>query len=146
MKIEVIEVINSEKQKTIKTYSVPDFRMLDFQEWTAVSTIEIDLNQLSATTTDLNSDDSETNEPVSNPREVDFYLPDPIKDRAISQFAKLKADQEELMNQFVDGLDEVPEQDSSVKLKSSVILDAVVTEILRNHHPHSNYKVKISDG
>ncbi len=146
MKIKVIEVINSEKQKTIKTYSVPDFSTLDFQEWTAVSTIEIDLNQLSATTTDLNSDDSETNEPVSNPREVDFYLPDPIKDRAISQFAKLKADQEELMNQFVDGLDEIPEQDSSVKLKSSVILDAVVTEILRNHHPHSNYKVKISDG
>lgn len=146
MKIEVIEVINSEKQKTIKTYSVPDFSTLDFQEWTTVSTIEIDLNQLSATTTDLNSDDSETNEPVSNPREVDFYLPDPIKNRVISQFAKLKADQEELMNQFVDGLDEVPEQDSPVRLKSSVILDAVVTEILRNHHPHSNYKVKISDG
>ena len=120
--------------------------MLDFQQWKAVSKVEIDLNQLSYTTSNLDSNDPETNEPVSNPREVDFYLPNPIKNRAVSQFAKLKTDQEESINQFVDGHDEVIEQDFSVELKSRVILDAVVTEILRNHHPHSDYKVRISDG
>ncbi|MDE0014832.1 MAG: hypothetical protein OXU51_01510 [Candidatus Poribacteria bacterium] len=120
--------------------------MLDFQEWKAVSKVEIDLNQLSYTTSNLDSDDHETNEPASNPQEIDFYLPNPIKDRAVSQFAKLRTDQEESMNQSVDGLDQVIEKRSSVELKSSVILDAVVTEILQNHHPHSDYKVRISDG
>ena len=141
-----VEVINCKTKKIIETYSVSGFSMLDFQQWKAVSKVEIDLNQLSYTTSNLDSNDPETNEPVSNPREVDFYLPNPIKNRAVSQFAKLKTDQEESINQFVDGHDEVIEQDFSVELKSRVILDAVVTEILRNHHPHSDYKVRISDG
>ena len=125
-----LEVINFTTQKPIKTYSVPDFSILDFQEWKAVSEIVIDLHQLPDATSNLDSNDPETNEPVSNPREVDFYLPDPIKNRAISQFAR-----------SLSG----PEEPSEPVLKSSIILSAVVTEILQNHHPHSDYKVRISD-
>jgi hypothetical protein len=125
-----LEVINCTTQKPIKTYSVPDFSILDFQEWKAVSEIVIDLHQLPDATSNLDSNDPETNEPVSNPREVDFYLPDPIKNRAISQFAR-----------SLSG----PEEPSEPVLKSSIILSAVVTEILQNHHPHSDYKVRISD-
>lgn len=72
-----IEVINSEKQKTIETYSVPNLSMIDFQGWNDLD--EIDLNQLSAATGKLNSNDPKTNEPISNLQEVNFYLPDRIK-------------------------------------------------------------------
>ena len=129
MKLEIIR--DHAKQQAIKTYSVPDFSMLDFQEWKAVSEIVIDLNQLPDATANLNSNDPETNEPVSNPREVDFYLPDPIKNRAISQFVESGT-----------GI----EDPSEPVIKSSTVLSAVVTEILQNHHPHSDYKVRISDG
>lgn len=129
MKLEIIR--DHAKQKVIKTYSVPDFSMLDFQEWKAVREIVIDLHQLPDATSNLDSNDPETNEPVSNPREVDFYLPDPIKNRAISQFAESRTGTAE---------------PSEPVLKSSTILSAVVTEILQNHHPHSDYKVRISDG
>ena len=128
MKLEIIR--DHAKQKVIKTYSVPDFSMLDFQEWKAVSEIVINLHQLPDATSNLDSNDPETNEPVSNPREVDFYLPDPIKNRAIFQFSEPRTS---------------PEESSEPMLKSSTILSAVVTEILQNHHPHSDYKVRISD-
>ena len=85
MKIEVIEVINSEKQEIIETYSVPHLSMFDFQGWNDTNKDIIDLNQLSATTANLDSNDPETNEPISNPREVDFYLSDPIKNRVLDQ-------------------------------------------------------------
>ena len=130
MKLEVI-IINCTTQESIKTYSVPDFSMLDFQEWKALNEVVINLNQLSNVTANLDSKDSETNEPISNSRKVDFYLPDPIKNRAISQFAESRTGTEE---------------PSEPVLKSSTILSAVVTEILQNHHPNSDYKVRISDG
>ena len=130
MKLEVI-IINCTIQEPIKTYSVPDFSMLDFQEWKTLNEVVINLNQLSNITANLDSKDSETNEPISNSRKVDFYLPDPIKNRAISQFAESRTGTEE---------------PSEPVLKSSTILSAVVTEILQNHHPNSDYKVRISDG
>ena len=131
MKLEIIR--DQAKQKVIKTYSVPDFSMLDFQEWKAVSENEvvINLSQLSIITANLDSKDSETKEPTSNSRKVDFYLPDPIRNRAISQFTELRTG---------------TEVTSELVLKSSTILSAVVIEILQNHHPHSDYKVRISDG
>lgn len=141
-----LEIINPSTDETIKTYSVPNFSMLDFQEWKVLNEVVIDLSQLSDDTTNLDSNDPETNEPVLNSQIVDFYLPDPIKNQAISQFAKLKTEQEELANQFVDGIDETIKQLSSLELKSSTILAAVVTEILQNYQPHSDYKVRISDG
>lgn len=131
MKIEVIEVINSEKQKTIETYSVSNLSMLDFQEWQAPSEVIINLNHLSNVITNLDSKDSETSDPISNSREVDFYLPDPIKNRVISQFVESGTGTEE---------------PSEPVLKSRTILFAVVSEILQNHYPHSDYKVRISDG
>ena len=131
MKIEVIKVINSEKQKIIETYSVSSLSMFDFQEWQLLNEVVIDLNQLSAAPANLDSTDPETNESASNSQEVDFYLPDPIKNRAISQFVESRTGTEE---------------SSELVLKSSTILFAVVTEILQNHQPHSNYKVRISDG
>jgi hypothetical protein len=130
MKLEVI-IINCTTQESIKTYSVPDFSMLDFQEWKALNEVVINLNHLSHAIANLDSKDSETGEPISNSREVDFYLPDPIKNRAISQFVESGTGTEE---------------PSEPVLKSSTILSAVVTEILQNHHPHSDHKVRISDG
>lgn len=143
MKIEVIEVINSEKQKTIETYSVSNLFMFDFQEWQVLNEVAIDLNQLSAATANLDSKDPETNEPISNPREVDFYLPNPIKNRMLAQLVKSETNTE---GSEVQTLDEITGQVSMPELKSSTILSAVVTEILQNHQPHSDYKVRISDG
>lgn len=137
-----IEVINSEKQETIKTYSVPDFRMLDFQQWQALNEVVINLNHLSHVIANLDSKDLVTNEPISKSWEVDFYLPDPIQKRAFSQFMKSQTITQEpsdqIPNEAIDG-------ESMAVLKSSTVLSAVVTEILQNHHPHSDYKVRISD-
>ena len=143
MKIEVIKVINSEKQKITETYSVSNLSMFDFQEWQVLDEVVIDLNQLSAATANLDSTDPVTNESTSNPQEVDFYLPDPIKNRVLVQLVKSETDTGSSEDQIRD---EVTERISMPKLKSSTILSAVVTEILQNHHPHSDYKVRISDG
>ena len=141
MKLEIIR--DCRTQKIIKTYSVPDLDMLDFHEWQMLNEVVIDLNQLSHAIAKLDSKDSEINEPISNSREVDFYLPDPIKNRALSQFAKLQTDTQEPSDQIPN---EVTDGGSMAVLESSTVLSAIVTEILQNHYPHSGYKVRISDG
>lgn len=138
MKVEVIK-ISTEKSVT---YSVPNFSMLDFQEWKDESEpVLIPLNELKDTVDNLDAKDPETQEPVSNPQEVDFYLPDPIKNRVIAQLAKSQTD----LDREAERL-EITERISTPVLKSSTILSAVVEEILQNHRPPSDYKVRISDG
>lgn len=129
MKLEVIK--NCTRKKIIKVYSVPNLDLFDFQEWQERNEVVTNLNHLSQEIANLDSKDPETGESIATSREVDFYLPDPIKNRAISQFVESGTGTEE---------------PSEPVLKSSTILSAVVTEILRNHHPHSDYKVRISDG
>lgn len=138
MKLEIIECSTCEK---IETYSVQDFSMLDFQEWKEQNEGEVTINLacLSDTVADLNSEDSATQEPVADLRKVDFYLPTPLIKKIFDQLAKLQMDTEEVADQFADRF-------STPKLKSSTVLSAIVTEILQNYHPHSEYKVRISDG
>ena len=135
-----LEIIERSEDKTIATYSVPNFPMFDFQEWKGESEVMINLDCLSGTVACLNSNDPEADKPVpvSDSRKVDFYLPDPIKNRVVSQFAKSQTESEDS--------NEVSERVYEPELKSSAILSAIVMEILQNHHPHSDYKVKISDG
>ena len=133
-----LEVIDSSTSKTIETYSV-DLSMFDFQEWKDENEVTIHLNCLLNIVRDLNSKDSETQDPISNPKKVDFYLPDPLMENIFTQFAKSQTDTEESPDQFTDRI-------STPELKSSTILSAVVAEILQNHHPLSDYEVKISDG
>ena len=129
--------IKRSKEESIVTYSVPDLSILDFQGWKDKNEpIGIPLNKLKDTVDNLDSKDPETGEPVSDPREVDFYLPDLLKNRVISRLAKSQTDTEE----------EVTKKISIPPLRSSVILSAVVVEILQNHLPPSDYKVRISDG
>lgn len=136
-----VEVIKRSTEKSV-TYSVPDFSMLDFQEWKDESEpVLIPLNKLKDTVDNLDAKDPETEEPVSNPKEVDFYLPDPIKNRVIAQLAKPQTD----LDREAERL-EITERISTPVLKSSTILSAVVEEILQNHRPPSDYKVRISDG
>lgn len=134
MKLEIIKCSTCEK---IETYSVQYFSMLDFQEWKEQNEREVTINLacLSDTATNLNSEDPETLEPVSDSREVDFYLPTPLIEKVFDQLKKSQ-----------ENTEEVSEQVSTSKLKSSKILSAIVTEILQNHHPHSEYEVRISDG
>ena len=63
----------------------------------------------------------------------------------LNQFAKSQIDSEESPDQSADRLNEVIDRASMPELQSRTILIAVVTEILQNHYPHSDYKVKISD-
>ena len=140
-----VEVISHSTQETIKTYSVPDLFIFDFQEWKELSEIATHLDCLLDMVENLDSKDDVTQEPVSRSPEVDFYLPDPLKDRAIYRFAKSQIASEDPPEQFDDRLNEITERVSTPVLKSSTILAAVVIEILQNHHPHSDYKVRISD-
>lgn len=138
MKVEVIK-ISTEKSVT---YSVPDFSILDFQKWKDESEpILISLNELKDTVGNLDSKDPETQEPVSDPKKVDFYLPDPVKNRVIDHLVKSQTD----LDREAERL-EITERISMPVLKSSTILSAVVEEILQNHLPPSDYKVRISDG
>ena len=141
-----VEVINRSTREIIETYSVPDFYVGDFREWNDRSEVVIHLAHLLDTVENLDSKDPVTEEPISNPRVVDFYLPDPVKNQMLSRLAKSRTDTEESSDQFRDGLNEVTEEVSTPELKSSTILSAVVTEILQNHQPHADYKVRISDG
>ena len=141
-----LEIIERSEDKTIETYSLRDFSMFDFQEWKEQKEVMINLDCLSGTVAKLDSVDPEILEPVSYyPKEVDFYLSDPIKDRAISQFAESQTDTEESTDQPVDS-DKISEQAYIPDLKSSTVLSAIVTEILQNHHPNSEYEVRISNG
>lgn len=141
-----VEVINRSTREIIETYSVPDFYVGDFREWNDRSEVVIHLDHLLDTVENLDSKDPVTEEPISNPRVVDFYLPDPVKNQMLSRLAKSRTATEESSDQFRDGLNEVTERVSTPELKSSTILSAVVTEILHNHQPHADYKVRISDG
>ena len=141
-----LEVINPLTRQTIETYSVTDLSMLDFQEWKDESEVTIHLNCLLNIARDLNSTDSETQAPTSNPKKVNFYLPDPLIENVFAQLAKSQTDTEEPPDQFADRLNEVVDKASMPELKSSTILIAIVLEILQNHHQRSDYKVKISDG
>ena len=129
-----LEIIECSKQDTIDTYSVPDLSMLDFQEWKEQNEVTINLDCLSDKVETLDSVDPETQEPISDEREVDFYLPTSIKEKVFDQL-KSQMDSEE-------GSERV----FMLKLKSSTVLSAVVTEILQNHFPHSKYEVRITDG
>ena len=141
-----VEVINRSTQKTIETYSVPNLSMFDFQEWNGQSEVVIHLDCLSDKVENLDSKDPVTEELISNPTEVDFYLPAPLMNNVLVHLAKSQTDTAESPNQFEDRLNEVTDRVSTPELKSSIILSAVVTEILQNHHPLSDYKVRISDG
>ena len=133
-----VEILHRTSQEAIATYGVPDLSILDFQEWQDFSEpVVIPLNCLKERVAELDSIDPETGEPVSGPKTVDFYLPDPLKDRVIFQLTNLKTDTEESPD---------TESVSTSVLKSSTILSAVVTEILQNHSPHSDYEARISDG
>ena len=88
MKVEVIDPLTL---KTIQTYSV-DLSMFDFQEWKDENEVTIHLNCLLNTVRDLNSKDPETQEPISNPTEVDFYLPTPLMKNILVQLAKSQTD------------------------------------------------------
>lgn len=144
-----LEVINSSTEKTIETYSVPDLSMFvffNFEEWKDEGTIVIDLSSLSDTMVNPNIEDSEIQESEPSREAVDFYLPDPLKDSMLFLFAKSQTETKETPSQFADRLNEISEQALRPMLKLSTILSAVVTEILQNHHPHSEHKVRISDG
>lgn len=145
-----LEIIERSEDKTIATYSVPELSMLDFQEMFDFQErkgpneieVTIGLDRLSGTVKDLDSNDPKTQKSESEPRKVDFYLPEPIINRMISQVKNREksADSDEISEY------EISERVYTPALELSTILSAIVTEILQNHHPHSDYKVKISDG
>ena len=134
-----IEVINPSTNEVIEIYSISALSRFDFQEWKGDDDVIIHMKCLSDRVKKLDSKDPVTKEPISNPTEADFYLPDPIKKGVFSKFASLQAEAEESSEQFIEKI-------TTPTLKSSAILTAVVTEILHNHQQRSDYIVKISDG
>lgn len=133
MKLKIIKRSKRSTCEEIEIYSLQGFSMLDFQEWKEQNEGEITINlaYLLDTATNLKSMDPETQEPVSDSREVDFYLPNPLIEKVFAQLKKPQEDTEEV---------------SESSLKASTVLSAIVTEILQNYHPHSEYEVRISDG
>lgn len=138
-----VEVFKSTSPETIETYSVPNLSLLDFQvqEWVDEGKVEIDLNDLSNTVDNLNLEDSEL-----SPEAIDFYLPDSLTDSLLYRLVQSQTEKEESGSQSIDKLNEIRENISRPALRLRTVLSAVVTEILQNHFPYSEYKVRISDG
>ena len=139
-----VEIINPSTGGVVETYVVPNFLMRDFQEWISEQEVVLDFKCLLNTVKNLDSEDPETGKPASNLREVDFYLPEPIKNRMLYELAKRAKSQMDIVESPDQILDEVTDRVSTLELQSSTILLAVVQEILQNH-PDSGYKVRISD-
>lgn len=129
-----LEVIKSLEGETVETYLVADISTSIFSDWEESSHI-IAFNELYRIVTNLDAGDGEMN---IAPR-VDFYLPNPLKDRVLAKFAELNSNSQELSDQPLDGLNEGP------YLKLNTVLSAVITEISRNHQPQADYQVRISD-
>ena len=142
-----MEVMLCSNEETIEIYPVPDLSMSDFRQWRD-SQQNIPLEKLSDVVSRLDSKDLETNEPISRAVEVDFYLPEPLKDQVFARITNLQEDGEgtSIQSENATRLASVSSLDPVMELKSSVILSAVASEILQKHIPHSNYKVRITDG
>ena len=135
-----LEIINPSTQKTVEIYVVPHLSILDFQDWKDRSEVLLELNNLLDIVEKLDSKDLEAQTPIiPDPKDVDFYLPEPIKKHVFLQFKALQTDLELSREQFEDKV-------STPALKLSTILTAVVKEILQNHYQRSDYKVRITDG
>ena len=140
-----VEVINCSTKVTIETYSVANLDLIGFQGWEKISKDAIHLTHLENVVKNVQLKDPETRDPISFPKEVELYLPDPLKDRVFFRLAKSIKDMDESSHQFKDTLEDVTEQASTPDLKLTTVLSAVVTEILQNHQPHTDYEVRISE-
>ncbi|MDE0181557.1 MAG: hypothetical protein OXL39_09445 [Caldilineaceae bacterium] len=141
-----IEVIESSSPDPIAIYWVSNFSMLDFQQWKSSPHQTIQLSNLWENAAKLDSRDPETREPNSSERAVDCYLPDPLRIQVMSRFDETHKSSNRNFGQSEDMSGLEYEGRLVSVLKSSTILSAVITEILQNHEPHSNYNVRISDG
>ena len=141
-----VEVVDNATDQTVETYVVRDLSLFDFQQWKDEQQQTIALEDLLERVSRLDSRDSETMEPNLAAREVDIYLPDPLLRQVIVQFGERRPIVEE-ESEFSDDLSELNVGQFSLSiLKSSTVLESVVTEILLNHHPHSRYLAIISHG
>ena len=84
-----LDIIERSKQTLIATYSVPELSMLSFREWKDSLRIVIPLTKLPNVVTKLNSTDPETGDPSSVATSVDFYLPDPLKNKDAIRYERL---------------------------------------------------------
>lgn len=137
-----IEVFNPSSPEKLETYSVPYLSLLDFedQEWVNEGKIEADLNDLSNIVNNLNLEESEPSK-----RAVDFYLPDSLTDSLFYRLVHLQTENEESDSLSTDRFEEIREKVLRPVLRLRTIFSAVVTEILHNHYPNSEYKVRIID-
>ena len=141
MKLEVID----SSEELIALYVVPELSMLSFQQWKDLSEVVVPLNQLLNVVANLSSVDPVTEMPISVAVSVDFYLPDPLKDKVLERLTKHRMDVSVDSGQFADLLQEITEQACTPPLKLSIILSAVAEELSRNHLPNDAYKVGVSD-
>ena len=138
-----VEVFKPSSLEIIETYTVPNLSLLDFkdQEWVNEGKIEIDLNDFSNTMNNVILEELGPSQEF-----VDFYLPDSLKDSMLYRLIQSQTEKEEFNSQSTDRINEIKEKISSPVLRLKTVLSAVVTEILKNHYPYSEYKVRIIDG
>lgn len=143
-----VEVVDCSTHQTSQTYLLPEAQVSDFKELEMTSEC-IPMTELRHLVKDLETfhcEGTEDSESIPVPVPVDFYLPTPVKTRAFSLFAE----QQSLAQGFPehsreDVQNKIIERASSPDLNSRIVLWAVLTEVLQNHHPLSDFKVRISD-
>ncbi len=133
------EVVDTSSEKEIVTYVVKGISMLGFHQWKDIEQIDVRLDQLASEIGKLDSDDSETEQPSPIAVHIDFYLPDPLRDRMARRLAGLKNANDIPSNQ------DAPDLELVLPLRVSALLAAVVDEISHNHVPNAAFRVRISD-
>lgn len=141
-----IEVVCCSTKKTIETYSLPGVDMANFQEWEETLRC-IPLSKLSGLAKELSSEAPKAVELMPVPILVDFYIPTPLRRCAFYLFAESHMKEEELSEQSAEDFRrKIIEQAFTLTLRVSDVFAAVVAEISQNHAPHSEFKVRMSDG
>jgi len=126
MKLEVID----QQGNAIQVYEVPVISIHDFA-WSDSAEIPIPLTQLLEVIRNLTP--ASELDPLF-PKVV-LYLPDPLINDIVDQLAATGNESKE----------EIKEQILTPPLKHKILLLAVVQEIIQNHLPNEDYKVRISE-
>ena len=141
-----IEVVSCSTEKTIETYSLPGVEMANFQEWEETLRC-IPLSKLSNLAKELSSEDPKAAELMPVPISVDFYIPTPLRRCAFDLFAESHTKEEELSEKLAEDFRrQIIEQAFTLAFRVSDVFAAVVAEISLNHAPHSEFRVRMSDG
>jgi hypothetical protein len=138
------EVTDSSTERIVSSYEVSELSVVDFREWYDRNEITVRLDELLEEVTSLTASDAGAESPDPISKKVRFYVPTPISREMLNRLAQAEAGEDD--HEFEGVPEDIEQRIVTPPLGLSMLLLAVVKEILRNHFPPDSYRVRISDG